>query len=88
MRNPLHDKATPALRTSHPNLLKSLNTQSWHASCIYIGVQLEKSTEDPMTNFAELAIISMAFGMSIGYTIGIIKHLADLGWRLDSMEWF
>ena len=39
-------------------------------------------------DFAELAIISMAFGMAIGYTIGIIKHLADLGWRLDSMEWF
>ena len=38
-------------------------------------------------DFAELAIISIAFGMSIGYTIGIIKHLADYGWRLDSIEW-
>ena len=36
----------------------------------------------------ELAIISLASGMVIGYTIGIVKHLADLGWRLDSMEWF
>ena len=39
-------------------------------------------------DFAELAIISITFGMSIGYAIGIVKHLADLGWRLDSMEWF
>jgi uncharacterized membrane protein YqgA involved in biofilm formation len=36
----------------------------------------------------ELAIISLASGVVIGYTIGIVKHLADLGWRLDSMEWF
>ncbi len=35
-----------------------------------------------------LSIISITFGMSIGYAIGIVKHLADLGWRLDSMEWF
>ncbi len=41
-----------------------------------------------MTNFAEIAIISMASGIAIGYAIGIIQHLADLGWRLDSMEWF
>ena len=40
-----------------------------------------------MTNFAELAIISLASGIAIGYSIGIIKHLADCGWRLDSMDW-
>ena len=34
-----------------------------------------------------LAIISLASGMVIGYAIGIIKHLADRNWRLDSMEW-
>ena len=39
-------------------------------------------------NFTELAIISMASGIAIGCAIGIIQHLADLGWRLDSMEWF
>ena len=41
-----------------------------------------------MTDFTEIAIISLAFGIAIGYAIGIIKHLADYGWRLDSMEWF
>ena len=40
-----------------------------------------------MTNFTELAIISLAFGVSLGYLIGIIQHLADLNWRLDSMDW-
>ena len=39
-----------------------------------------------MTNFAELAIISLASGIALGYSIGIIKHLADSGWRLDSMD--
>ena len=40
-----------------------------------------------MTNFTELAIISLAFGVSLGYLIGIIQHLADHNWRLDSMDW-
>lgn len=35
-----------------------------------------------------LSIISLASGMVIGYAIGIIRHLADYGWRLDSIEWF
>ena len=35
-----------------------------------------------------LSIISLASGVAVGYTIGIVKHLASLGWRLDSMEWF
>ena len=34
----------------------------------------------------ELAIISLAFGVSLGYLIGIVKHLADHGWRFDSMD--
>ena len=39
-----------------------------------------------MTNFTELAIISLAFGVSLGYLIGIIQHLAAHNWRLDSMD--
>ena len=35
-----------------------------------------------------LSIISLASGVVVGYTIGIVKHLADYGWRLDSIEWF
>ena len=31
----------------------------------------------------ELAIISLAFGVSLGYLIGIIKHLIDNGGRFD-----
>ena len=34
----------------------------------------------------ELAIISLAFGTALGYFIGIIQHLADNGWRFDSMD--
>jgi hypothetical protein len=36
----------------------------------------------------EIAIISLAFGTAVGYLIGIIKHLADHNWRLDSIELF
>ncbi len=39
-----------------------------------------------MTNFTELAIISLASGFAVGYLIGIVKHLADNGWRFDSMD--
>ena len=39
-----------------------------------------------MTSITELAIISLAFGVSLGYLIGIVKHLADNGWRLDSLD--
>jgi len=39
-----------------------------------------------MIQFTEIAIISLAFGVSLGYLIGIIKHLADHGWRLDNMD--
>ncbi len=39
-----------------------------------------------MTNFTEIAIISLAFGVSLGYLIGIVKHLADNGWRFDSLD--
>mgnify|MGYP003629167061 CR=1 FL=1 len=39
-----------------------------------------------MTNFTELAIISVAFGTVLGYLIGIIKHLIDNGgFDLDVM---
>jgi hypothetical protein len=38
-----------------------------------------------MTSITEIAIISLAFGVSLGYLIGIVKHLADNGWRFD--EW-
>jgi len=34
----------------------------------------------------ELAIISVAFGVSLGYLIGIIKHLVDHNWRFDSLD--
>jgi hypothetical protein len=40
-----------------------------------------------MTDLTEIAIISLASGIAIGYLIGIIQHLADHNWRLDSMEW-
>jgi len=33
--------------------------------------------------FITISIISLAFGVSVGYTIGIIKHLASQGWRFD-----
>jgi hypothetical protein len=39
-----------------------------------------------MTQFTELAIISVASGVTLGYLIGIIKYLADHGWRFDSMD--
>ena len=38
------------------------------------------------TQITELAIISLAFGTALGYLIGIIQHLADNGWRFDSMD--
>ena len=38
------------------------------------------------TQVTELAIISLAFGTALGYLIGIVKHLADNGWRFDSMD--
>ena len=34
--------------------------------------------------FTELAIISIAFGVSLGYLIGIIHYLAHNGWRFDA----
>ena len=39
-----------------------------------------------MTQFTELAIISVAFGVTLGYLIGIIKHLAGHGWRFDNVD--
>jgi hypothetical protein len=36
-----------------------------------------------MTNFTEIAIITLAFGVSLGYLIGIVKHLIDNGGRFD-----
>ena len=36
-----------------------------------------------MTEITEIAIISLAFGVSLGYLIGIIDYLADNGWRFD-----
>ena len=36
-----------------------------------------------MTEITEIAIISLAFGVSLGYLIGIINYLADNGWRFD-----
>jgi hypothetical protein len=38
-----------------------------------------------MTEITEIAIISLAFGVSLGYLIGIIKHLAGHGWRFDEL---
>ena len=38
-----------------------------------------------ITQITELAIISLAFGTALGYLIGIIKHLADNGWRFDEL---
>jgi len=34
-----------------------------------------------MTEITEIAIITLAFGVSLGYLIGIINHLANNGWR-------
>ena len=39
-----------------------------------------------MTEITELSIITLAFGVSLGYLIGIVKHLADNGWRFDSLD--
>jgi len=39
-----------------------------------------------MTNFTEIAIITLASGFALGYLIGIIQHLADHNWRFDSMD--
>ena len=38
-----------------------------------------------MTDFTEIAIISLAFGVSLGYLIGIINYLAGNGWRFDDL---
>ena len=35
---------------------------------------------------ATLSIISLASGVAIGYLVGMIKYLADHGWRLDSLD--
>jgi len=35
--------------------------------------------------FTELVIMSVAFGFSLGYLIGIIDYLADNGWRFDEL---
>ena len=35
--------------------------------------------------FTELAIMSVAFGVSLGYLIRIIDYLADNGWRFDEL---
>jgi hypothetical protein len=36
--------------------------------------------------FTEIAIITVAFGFTLGYLIGIIRQLADCGWRFDNMD--
>jgi hypothetical protein len=41
-----------------------------------------------MTDLTEIAIISLASGVAIGYLIGIIQHLADHNWRLDCIDLF
>tara|TARA_Y100000310_G_scaffold113920_1_gene112359 strand:- start:135 stop:245 length:111 start_codon:yes stop_codon:yes gene_type:complete len=33
----------------------------------------------------EIAIISIAFGVSLGYLIGIVNYLASNGWRFDEL---
>ena len=33
--------------------------------------------------YTELAIMSVAFGFSVGYLIKIIDYLADNGWNFD-----
>jgi len=33
----------------------------------------------------EIAIISLAFGVTLGYLIGIINHLARNDWRFDEL---
>ena len=38
-----------------------------------------------MTSITELAIISLAFGVSLGYLTGITKYLANNGWRFDEL---
>ena len=38
-----------------------------------------------MTEITTISIISLAFGVSLGYLIGIINHLADNGWRFDDL---
>ena len=35
--------------------------------------------------FVTISIISVAFGVSVGYLIGIINYLADNGWRFDEL---
>jgi hypothetical protein len=38
-----------------------------------------------MTEITEIAIISIAFGITLGYLIGIINYLASNGWRFDEL---
>tara|TARA_Y100000034_G_scaffold2250_1_gene2793 strand:+ start:760 stop:879 length:120 start_codon:yes stop_codon:yes gene_type:complete len=38
-----------------------------------------------MTEITTISIISLAFGVSLGYLIGIIDYLADNGWRFDDL---
>ena len=41
-----------------------------------------------MTELTEIAIISLASGIAIGYLIGIVKHFVDHNWRLDCIDLF
>ena len=85
-RNVLRTKVGSKLRTVPSNLLISFNMQSWHAACIYIGYIFHVSRRDAMTpEFVTISIISVAFGVSVGYLIGIINYLADNGWRFDEL---
>jgi len=38
-----------------------------------------------MTEITEIAIISIAFGITLGYLIGIINYLASNGWCFDEL---
>jgi len=38
-----------------------------------------------MTEITEIAIISLAFGITLGYLIGIINYLASNGQRFDEL---
>jgi|15BtaG_2_1085339.scaffolds.fasta_scaffold80732_2 hypothetical protein len=49
-------------------------------------VHFSRFEGDGPMNFTEIAIISVAFGVSLGYLIGIIQHVADVG-GLINMEW-
>jgi len=38
-----------------------------------------------MTEITEIVIITLAFGVSLGYLTGITKYLANNGWRFDEL---